>query len=93
MCILYNVCNTVCHVLFLFVSLKILVFNPSAKLILLFIVFYGVMGTLSHSKIILELLLQNDKSQAFSQDYVIRQNQISHSFKYNLYHKIFFKLL
>ncbi len=26
-----------------------------------FIIFYGVMGTLSHSKIILELLLQNDK--------------------------------
>ena len=32
-----------------------------------FIAFYGVMGTLSHSKIILELLLQNDKPQAFSE--------------------------
>ena len=51
----------------------------------IFIAFYGVMGTLSHSKIILELLLQNDKPQAFSeggdqfffsQDYVIRQNQV-----------------
>ena len=30
-----------------------------------FIVFYGVIGTLSHSKIILEFLLQNDKPQAF----------------------------
>ncbi len=32
-----------------------------------FIVFYGVIGTLTHSKIILELLLQNDKTQAFSE--------------------------
>ena len=32
-----------------------------------FIAFYGVIGTLSHSKIILELLLQNDKPQAFSE--------------------------
>ncbi len=32
-----------------------------------FITFYGVMGTLSHSKIILELLLQNDKPQDFSE--------------------------
>ncbi len=30
-----------------------------------FIVSYVVIGTLSHSKIILELLLQNDKAQAF----------------------------
>ena len=110
------------------------------------------MGRLSHSKIILELLLQNYKPQAFSkggdppsnpllpkgrpprpqpltliknegeelirkgkeyflttkvnpsetkfnlnsffpQDYVIRQNQVSYSFKYNLYRKMFFKLL
>ena len=33
----------------------------------MFIVFYAVMGTSSHSKIILELLLQNDKAQAFSE--------------------------
>ncbi len=32
-----------------------------------FIVFYVVIGTLSHAKIILELLLQNDKAQAFSE--------------------------
>ncbi len=30
-----------------------------------FIVFYVVIGTLSHAKIILELLLQNDKAKAF----------------------------
>ena len=36
-------------------------------LIFAFIAFYGVMGTLSHSKIILELLLQNDKPKAFSE--------------------------
>lgn len=32
-----------------------------------FIVFYVVIGTLSHSKIILELLLQNDTAKAFSE--------------------------
>ena len=32
-----------------------------------FIVFYEVIGTLSHAKIILELLLQNDKAKAFSE--------------------------
>ena len=32
-----------------------------------FIVFYVVIGTLSHAKIILELLLQNDKAKAFSE--------------------------
>ena len=32
-----------------------------------FIVFYVVSGTLSHAKILLELLLQNDKVQAFSE--------------------------
>ncbi len=31
-----------------------------------FILFYVVIGTLSHAKIILELLLQNDKAKAFS---------------------------
>ena len=29
------------------------------------IVFYVVIGTLSHAKIILELILQNDKAQAW----------------------------
>jgi len=37
------------------------------KFITVFIAFYGVMGTLSHSKFILELLLQNDKPKAFSE--------------------------
>ncbi len=32
-----------------------------------FIVFYVVIGTLWHAKIILELLLQNDKVKAFSE--------------------------
>ena len=36
-------------------------------LITIFIVFYVVIGTLSHAKIILELLLQNDKAKAFSE--------------------------
>ena len=34
--------------------------------ILPFILFYEVIVTLSHAKIILELLLQNDKAKAFS---------------------------
>ena len=33
------------------------------------------------------------KNSFFSQDYVIRPNQVSYSFKYNLYRKMFFKLL
>ena len=32
-----------------------------------FIVFYVVIGTLSYTKIIMELLLQNDKAKAFSE--------------------------
>ena len=32
-----------------------------------FIVFYLVIGTLSHAKIILDLLLQNEKAKAFSE--------------------------
>ena len=32
-----------------------------------FIVFYVVIGTLSHGKIILKFLLQNDKAKAFSE--------------------------
>ncbi len=38
------------------------------RYLIFFIVFYVVIGTLSHAKIILELLLQNnDKAKAFSQ--------------------------
>ena len=32
-----------------------------------FIVFYVVIGTLSHAKLIMESLLQNDKAKAFSE--------------------------
>ncbi len=38
--------------------------NVNTKLTNFFIAFYGVMGTLAHSKIILELLLQNDRSES-----------------------------
>ena len=129
---------------------SVLVYNLNLCCLIIFIVLYGVMGTLSHSKIIFELLLQNDISSSFfwgvrsplnphppegetpstlpdaegeelirkgkeyfltrkvnpsemkfkfnlksffSQDYVIWQNQVSYSFKYNLYRKMFFKLL
>ena len=41
-------------------------FSKASGKVIIFIAFYGVMGTLSHSKIILELLLQNGKPQAFS---------------------------
>ncbi len=37
------------------------------ELLIFFIVFYLVIGTLLHAKIILELLLQNDKAKAFSE--------------------------
>ncbi len=39
------------------------------------------------------LTLLRQKTVFFSQDYIIRQNQVSYSFKYNLYRKMFFKLL
>ncbi len=39
--------------------------EKKAKSVYSFIAFYGVMGTLSHSKIMLELFLQNDEPQAF----------------------------
>ncbi len=39
-----------------------------SNIIIDFIVFYGVIGTFSHAKIILELLLQNDKAKAFSEE-------------------------
>ncbi len=55
---------------------------------MIFIVFYVEIGTLSHAKILLELFLQNEKAQ----DYVIRQNQVSDSFKYGLYRKMFFHI-
>ena len=37
--------------------------------VIVFIVFYVVIGTLSHATIILELLLQDDKAKAFSLDH------------------------
>ncbi len=35
---------------------------------------------------------ETKNSFSSSQDYIIQQNQVSHSFKYDLYRKMFFKL-
>ncbi len=60
--IIFSCFTTLLHILSALFSITYLKKNNRLTI---FITFYGVMGTLSHSKIILELLLQNYKPPSF----------------------------